>query len=148
MADYTSKQRVRIIKGKYADNLYGTFIGYSGTMKAYVKVDKDTVLQRGLFLTSIRPISAKDKKKHGLLATCGPETQAKATTASTGNSTRMFGAKMMEDPMDLTPEDIKSAGAWKSNNNNRYMKETTAIKADMKRMSELMKELEERVSRL
>jgi hypothetical protein len=69
--DYHKGDRVRIISGSYKKHLYGTFIRYSGTVKACVKVDNDTQQERNLNRSSIRPVNAADEQPHGYVRVKG-----------------------------------------------------------------------------
>jgi len=64
MAEYSRGDRVRIIRGSYAQHLYGTFVRYCGTHKACINVDGDERLERTLNRTSIRPVNKKDVELH------------------------------------------------------------------------------------
>lgn len=144
MVDYNKQQRVRIIGGKYKDKLYGTFLDYSGTKSALVKLDSDTVAQRGLWLTSIRPISTMDKKRHGTLATDGPAPKQSA------NGWRNMNQQTYSCPDgSFSGDDIRRAGAWPSGAMaDQYFKEVKAAKHQMNRLSEEMDELKIRVNKL
>jgi hypothetical protein len=63
--DYDKGDIVRIISGSYKEHLYGTFIRYSGIVKACVKVDNDNQQERNLNRSSIRPVNAADEQVHG-----------------------------------------------------------------------------------
>jgi hypothetical protein len=58
MASLSEGQRVRIVAGSYKKHGFGTYMGPYGKVMCCVKVDGDTVQQRHLWLTSIRPMMA------------------------------------------------------------------------------------------
>jgi hypothetical protein len=60
MAGFTKGQRVRIVAGTYQKFGFGTFIGTYGKVMCSVMVDGDTRQQRNIWLSSIRPLSAKE----------------------------------------------------------------------------------------
>ena len=67
MADIDNKpplfkkgEKVTIVKGNYKSNKYGTFLRYSGTVSADVKVENDTAAERCLRLTSIERIKGDE----------------------------------------------------------------------------------------
>jgi hypothetical protein len=70
---YNKGDRVRIIKGTYKGHLYGTFIRFSGSHKACVKVDNDNNCERNLNKTSIRHVSDRDVLLHGWRRAKGEE---------------------------------------------------------------------------
>ena len=60
MARYKRGDRVKIVRGSYATNRYGTFLAYYGTFMAQVRVDADNRGYRNLMLTSITTVVSTD----------------------------------------------------------------------------------------
>ena len=65
MVDYTEGQRLRIIAGKYKENVFCTFISYCGITKVNVRVDGDKQQQRSIYRSSVRAVNSKDKRVYG-----------------------------------------------------------------------------------
>lgn len=67
-------EQVTIIRGSFKHHKYGTFLCYSGTVSADVKVDNDKVEERCLRLTSIAPVATKaDKTREGKMTVSSEE---------------------------------------------------------------------------
>ena len=112
MTDYLPRQRVRIIKGNFTENLYGTYVGPHGAKMCRV-IDGDIQQERNLLLTSIRPVSVKDRKKHGSLVD--------------GIHGRYY-----------TRDDISKAGRWRSSQHTDYMR---PLKPNAQEMKDLLDEI-------
>ena len=151
MADYKHGDRVRIISGRYTSNCYGTFVDLCGDVSANIKVDHDHVYVRALRMTSFRPISDMDIKKHGRLAThagCASRSRI-PPEPSFGNLERMYGAATTAGGT-FSDEDVRKTGAWKSDTTQQYIDDSKkkAVKNEMKRLANCMKELQDRVNKL
>ena len=119
MADYQPGHRVRITTGNFAENLYGTYVGPYGAKMARVKVDRDLQQERNLRLTSIRPISAMDRRKHGSL---------------------VDGVHVHEDGC-YTRDDIAKAGNWRPSSSRHYT--MRPLKPEAQQMKDLLNEITE-----
>ena len=59
---YHPGDRIAIVSGTYKGHKYGRFIGNSGSLMCYVRVDDDVVAKRRIRLSSIAPIGNEGKE--------------------------------------------------------------------------------------
>lgn len=60
---YTRNERVKIVGGSYVSHGFGTFLRDAGQTKAAVRIDNDSVRERNLLRSSIRPLSQPTQAK-------------------------------------------------------------------------------------
>jgi hypothetical protein len=61
--NYYPGDRIAIVSGTYKRHKYGMFIGNSGSLMCYVRVDDDVVARRRIRLSSIAPIPTNEGKQ-------------------------------------------------------------------------------------
>ena len=125
MADIDNKpplfkkgEKVTIVKGNYKSNKYGTFLRYSGTVSADVKVENDTAAERCLRLTSIARVEKEREEtisvdKEGFYEVIS-ELEAMPITSSKQEKALQSLIDKLESLVVEEDNDIRLHGSWKN----------------------------------
>ena len=124
---YSYNERVSIVGGVYKHFGSGTFIRYAGNCSADVKVDKDSVSERCIRLTSIAPMKTEPSVQHNNRYILVPREEIEDAVKALGSipaNKKLETVICKMEKLLVTDEDdeIRVAGNWKQRNNTEYYK--------------------------